>query len=412
MTSERKTREQVTRAEDRRQNSELRTPYSPLCILGSILVLGSIGFGQSFFNTRGLGEMTGPADAQTVGLGGGSALSYLNPGILVELPKTAFVATVSATGTVGSEAGRQRFFGTVRPEGFSSAFPLPFSTRLVLGLDQRFNQEFDVWSDTLADTACRYHVVGRGGIYALNAGLAKSLFGVGCVGLGYSHYLGSAREDWRFETPDGIYTSTDTVEVRYSANGLRLGAAVRTSVVSLAGYYEPAFGLSAQSFKRVHGLVRDSLAKYRFELPPAIALGATVEPFAPVLVAAGFEYRPWSRTRRDRVPADFLDAARFSAGIQYAAAPQHPVRLGYSYEPWYYAAEPGVDPGWSPAPQRITEHALSLGTSLPIPHFGSLDIAVELARRNSVALTETAGRLFLSLSYGEAWLKRTRRWGY
>ena len=62
--------------------------------------------------------------------------------------------------------------------------------------------------------------------------------------------------------------------------------------------------------------------------------------------------------------------------------------------------------------EPITDHRLHLGTSIPIPKFGSLDIAAELSRRDGGYLSETSGYLTLTLAYHEAWLKRTRHWGY
>jgi len=64
------------------------------------------------------------------------------------------------------------------------------------------------------------------------------------------------------------------------------------------------------------------------------------------------------------------------------------------------------------APLPITENAVHLGTSIPIPKFGSLDVSGEVLLRSSPVLDEVAGRLMLTLSYTEAWTKRTRRWGY
>lgn len=84
------------------------------------------------------------------------------------------------------------------------------------------------------------------------------------------------------------------------------------------------------------------------------------------------------------------------------------MRVGYSRQTWYYDA--GTFYLQHPAP--ITENGIHLGTSVPIPKFGSLDISGEVLFRSSFVLKETAGRLMLTLAYSEAWTKRTRRWGY
>ncbi len=352
---------------------------------------------------RGLGEINPPADARIMSLGSPAALSYLNPGILVHLDKTCFNGTALAIGTIGSETGQNRFIGNIRPAGFHSAVPLPLNSRLVMGIDQRFNQDFDVWSELLSDTAYRYHIVGRGGIHALRAGIAHSMFKTGCIGIEYNRLVGSSREDWRFETLEGAYVSIDTIELTYSGNALKIGASVQAELFSIAGFYEPSVRLNAKSSRRVHGVVKDSIKDYKIKLPNLFALGATVNPFEKLVLVAGLEYRPWSGiTVNNTASESNRDAIRFCFG---SACPVGPVqlRLGYSYQPWYYTAA-GNEP--------ITDHRLHLGTSIPIPKFGSLDIAAELSRRDGGYLSETSGYLTLTLAYHEAWLKRTRHWGY
>ncbi len=367
------------------------------------LALLTTALGQSYFNMRGLGQISPPADARIIGLGAPAALSYLNPGILVHLPKASFTGTTEAAGTLGSESGQNRFFGTVRPAGFHSAIPLPLNSRLLLGIDQRFNQDFDVWSESLPDTAYRYHVVGRGGIYALRAGLAKSLFGIASIGIEYNRLIGGSREDWKFELSEGHYVSTDTVELNYSGDALRIGASVQTNLFTLAAHYQPTIKLTAQSSRRVHGVIEDSINTYRLALPNAVALGASVKPLERLIFAAGLDYRPWSGlTVNDTAFQGNRDALRLCIGSRYLLG-SIPLRLGFSYQPWYYSAAGN---------QAIIEHRLHLGTSIPIPKFGSLDIAAQISRRSAGQLTETAGSLVLSLAYHEAWLKRTRRWGY
>jgi len=89
------------------------------------------------------------------------------------------------------------------------------------------------------------------------------------------------------------------------------------------------------------------------------------------------------------------------------------VRVGYSRQTWYYSAvDTYFDPGFQFHNLPITEDGVHLGTSIPIPKFGSLDVSGEILLRHSPVLDEVAGRLMLTLSYSEAWAKRTRRWGY
>jgi hypothetical protein len=374
-------------------------------ILAALLGLAA---GQSFFNARALGEPAGPAEARIVGVGGPAALSWLNPGILVDLDQTAFGLSVLGNGTIGGSPSGNRFIGTARPAGFHAAVPLPLNTRLRLGLDERFNQDFDTWADSAPGQTWRYQVTGRGGIYSLRAGLAWSFLGVGCIGVEYGRLVGAAREDWRFQVPGG-YESTDTLEIDYFGNTVKAGFAGQTERFSLAASFTPGYELTARSLKKVHGVVEDSVRTSHVGLPWRVDVGAGVNLLERLDLVFGAEYRPWSgMTLNDTLPGwGTRDAWRFSGAAEIGLTDRHPLRVGYSYTDWYYGA---VDPDGGTTP--VTAHALHLGTSLPIPSFGSIDIGTELARRSGGGLTEYAGRLMLTLSYREAWERRTRRWGY
>jgi hypothetical protein len=264
----------------------------------------------------------------------------------------------------------------------------------------------------LADTAYRRHIIGRGGIYALRAGLAKSLFGKICIGAEYGHVLGGSRENWRFEIPQGGYTSTDTVEIDYAGNTLKVGASLQTRLFSLAAYYEPSLGLKVQRYKRVHGVVGDTTRVYHISLPQSLSFAGSLNPTRRLGFDLGLTLNPWSGatiTRSDSVlNLGYKNVWRGSIGAEYDIDSLHPVRVGYSQQTWYYNA--AYSPQFIPTP--ISENGIHIGTSVPIPKFGALDVSGEILLRHSPVLDEVAGRLMLTLAYSEAWTKRARRWGY
>jgi len=384
-----------------------------LCIL--TFALARPASAQSYFNSRGLGEIAPAGDARIAALGEPFALSTLNPGIFVNLNQASFSLSGLVAATIGTQGENTRVLRDVRPATFNIATPLPFGTRLFGGINHKFGQDFDVWSDSLADTAYRRHITGRGGIYALRAGLAKSLFDKVGIGVEYNYVIGGSREDWRFEIPNGGYTSTDTIEVDYAGNTLKVGASYQSRLFSLAAYYEPQLGLRVQRLKRVHGVIADSTRTYRLSLPQSYSFAAAVNPVSRFGLNLGLTLNPWSGAtlaRNDSVLAlGYKNVWRGSFGAEYDIDSLHPVRVGYSRQTWYYDASSYPDPGWSPV-LPITENGIHLGTSVPIPKFGSLDISGELFLRNSSVMSEAAGRLTLTLAYSEAWMKRTRRWGY
>jgi len=383
---------------------------SAVCLLISAFACPSIA--QSFFNSRGLGEITPSGDARIAALAEPSALSTLNPGIFVDLNQTSFRVTAIGTAILGTQGGNSRLLPDARPAAFDVATPLPFGTCLFGGINQKFSQDFDVWSESLADTAYRRHIIGRGGIYALRAGLAKSLFDKVCVGVEFNHVMGGSREKWRFELENGGYTSTDTIEVDYAGNTFKVGGSFQSRVFSLAGYYEPPLNLSAHRYKRVHGVIEDSTRTYALSLPHSLSFAAAFSPVSRLGVDLGLTLNPWrgaTITRDDGVSdLGYKNVWRGSVGAEYSIDSIHPVRLGYSQQTWYYNA--GMYGRADPMP--ITENGIHFGTSVPIPKFGSLDISGEILFRNSPVLKEAAGRLMLTLAYSEAWAKRTRRWGY
>jgi hypothetical protein len=383
------------------------------------LALCALSFGlctcvlaQSFYNSRGLGEITPSGEARIAGLAEPSALSTLNPGIFVDLKQASFHVTAIGVATMGTQGGNSRLLRDARPAAFNIASQLPFGTRIFGGINQKFGQDFDVWSESLSDTAYRRHIVGRGGIYSLRAGLAKSLFGKVCLGAEFNHVLGGSRENWRFELDNGGYTSTDTVEVDYVGNTIKVGASFQSRVFSLAGYYEPKLGIQARRFKRVHGVISDTTRYYDISLPQSYSLAASVNPTDKIGFDLGLTMYPWhgaTITRDDSTSSLYYrNVWRGSVGAEYEIDSLHPVRVGYSRQTWYYEA-PGNQ---YMMPDPITENGIHFGTSVPVPKFGTLDMSGEILFRHSATVDEIAGRLMLTLSYSEAWTKRIRRWGY
>ncbi|MEO0009452.1 MAG: hypothetical protein ABIK22_03750 [candidate division WOR-3 bacterium] len=360
---------------------------------------------QSFFNPNGLGEVTLPADARFIALGNPSALTPWNPGNYFDLTQTRIKLTLTGTGLTARQHYYQRALGTVRPTGIYAAVPLPTHTRLLLSVDSRFNQDFDVWSESLADTVLRFHIVSRGGIHSFNFGVSQPLFNRLCLGAQFQQLIGGSRENWHYWA-EGL-VATDTIEIDYSARTFRLGAAGRLARLTLTGFYDLPFQLTATRFKHLHGVASDSLRNYRIHLPATLSFGFTAGPFYKTQISTGFELRNWANTTIDNLPAGYQNVWRASIGIEYEQFPGYPFRLGYSTGRWYCSTVAGG---------RISESAVHLGTGVLLPKFGTLDIAGEVIFRKGETpagfISETAGRLHLTIAYEESWKKRTRRWGY
>lgn len=363
---------------------------------------------QSFFNTQGLGEIGRVADARSASLGTHAALSWHNPAWLLRLPRTNITASLLGAGTVGIEQTGSRFVGTVRPAGFYAGIPLPLDGRLTLGLDEKFNQDFDIWTAPLPGNDYRYRVISRGGVYALKTGLAWAFLDAGCVGVEYARLLGASREHWRLEAIDGNSVSVDTIETDYAAHSLKFGASSEIGRLGFGAWYAPAVDYQVETLRRVHGVIGESLRLQQIRLPGTATAGLSYATTDRLEISAGIEYRPWSGVTIDNKPAkSWQNAWRASGGLQLALDTMRAIRFGYSRSTGYRALD------WGTAAARpVTENRLHLGTGLPVGGFGSLDFALEVGQRANGSLTEYVGRILVSLAYRESWHRRTRRWGY
>lgn len=375
-------------------------------LCASLSLLADIGTAQSCLNSLGLGEVTGSGDAANLAIGDPYALSNINFGNLVELSQTELAVAAVGNLTIASSRVGTRAVAAIRPVSFWLAAPLPLGLRLGGSLQESFNQDFDIWSDSAPDIAYRRHIIGRGGIYGLRAGLTKAFINHLGVAVTYKRVIGGAREDWRFEIDNARVTSVDTIEIDYSGNTFELSAAVRYRPVVIAGLYEPSLQMVATRYRLVHGIVSDSTVSYQLRLPQTFHLAVRVSPTDRIAASLGLTMRPWSGAtvqQNQQQPRElgFRNSSRASIGVDYRLTSGEILRAGFAVGSGYYdvLAVPMV------------ERSVHLGASVPVRGFGSLDVAGEIVSRRT-SLSETAARLTLQLSYGERWERRVRRWGY
>jgi opacity protein-like surface antigen len=333
--------------------------------------------------------------------------------MLVSLTRTRVSFTALGSVSLATAHSRSRAIGNARPAGIWAAFPLPLNLRLSAAVTERFNQDFDIWTESTAAMPYWYHIVGRGGIYGLRAGLSASLFNLAGIGLEYTRVLGGCREEWNFITGDSRYRSTDTLRMDYSGSALLAGLSFQHRLFTLAATFETGHDLAISRYKLVHGILPDTQQVYSLGLPGTLGLGLEAQPIDRLTLALGAEDRPWTGATLNNDPSDkFRNTWRLSIGLEYELTPNHPLRLGFSHGDWYCWNRP---PSTS-SPVPISEQGIHAGAGIPIARFGALDLAaVALLRRTRTGtstLNETAFRLHFTLAYSEAWMRRTRRWGY
>lgn len=369
-----------------------------------IFVAFSLSPAQSFFSMRGLGEEIINTGAVMTSLGSSITLSYQNPSYPVIKENMVFEAGIIGSGVLGKESNHQRFLADARPNYLKGIFALPLDFSFGLGLAERFNQNFDIYSDTLANYDYQRHIVGYGGIYNFSVGVARSFFQHASLGFEYNRNFGNAQESWFFEALPASNTTTDTVTTNYRGDALKFGLSANIWHLTLGALYEYDLPIYIDSRVLSHGVITDSISGLKFEFPSRIGFGLSFAPINKILISLDYFHRNSKDTKiGDSSSAIYHNSSKYSLGLAYKLDEKYTLRLGYRNYDWYFTEATN---------QPIKEQAISLGSGIPIPKFGSFDIALELINRNGGSLTENIFRLNLTLHYEEAWKIRKRHWGY
>ncbi|MEO0108379.1 MAG: hypothetical protein ABIK62_04325 [candidate division WOR-3 bacterium] len=372
--------------------------------LGSVIVCFFLTeastYGQSFLAMRGFGEEVFTSDARSAGLGEAFVLSPRNPAYPARLSKTLLNVGLTALATIGTDGKDARFIGDGRPSFLRAQVPLPVGFRVGVGFSERFNQDFSVCSESLAEY--QRDVIGRGGIYDLAVALGKQFGDRVAIAAEYCRVLGSAQEIWTLKAHAGNYVTTDSVSYGYHGNALRLGILGHHSILTASGFAENmlSFGLSSRT--RTHGKTAETLAvRVEFPLRWGIGLSATAGRDLAFFLEAVTQ--PNSALSIEGSRPDWArDALRVSLGLEKRRAEGHVLRIGLHAQNWYTKAAKGG---------LIRELGVSAGSGTTIGGLGSLDYMADITLRSTASLRETVFRIGTSLCFEELWSKRSRRWG-
>ncbi len=369
-----------------------------ICLAFSLLL------SQSFFSMRGLGEEVINTDATMTALGSAVALSYQNPSLPIEKEKTVFQAGIIGSGVLGNQFKYHRFITDARPNYLKGIFVLPFDFSFGIGLTEKYNQNFNVYSDTINHPGYQRQIVGYGGIYCAGISLAKSFYKHFAIGFEYGRYFGNFQELWFFQALPSFTITTDTVTTNYRGDNLKFGFGASIKNFNLGILYEKNLPIYIDNRVLSHGVLIDSAMGLKLELPPRIGLGLSFSPLPKFAIILDYFHRQSKNIKinQNRSPI-FQNSNKYSIGFIYNLDDKHPIRFGYRYYDWYFVDHTN---------KLINEQAITLGSGIPIPKFGSLEFALELINRKGSTLTENICRLNLTLHYEEVWKIRKRRWGY
>jgi hypothetical protein len=351
---------------------------------------------------RGLGEEIINTDAVMTALGSAIALSYQNPSFPLLKENMVFQAGIIGSAAYAKEANNHRLIADARPNYLKALFALPLDFGLGLGLAERFNQNFNIYSETTR--GYQRQVVGYGGIYSFGVSVAKSFYKHIGFGLEYNRNFGNSQERWLFQALPQVTITTDTIVTNYRGDLLKFGICANFRDFNFGAIYEKVLPIYIDSRVIAHGVITDSVNGLKFQLPPRIGFGLSFKPINDLILCLDYFYRNSKDIKiNDSTFAIYRNSNKYSIGLVYNHFDQHPLRIGYRYYDWYFADHNN---------KLINEQAITFGSSIFIPKFGSFDLALELIHRQGSSLTENIGRLNLTLHYEEAWKIRKRRWGY
>jgi hypothetical protein len=379
--------------------------FSGLLLISLLITAFSIN-GQSFFSMRGFGEQLLYTDAYSSSLGGLVSLGRENPAFPMVLEKTSFYASVTPDFVIGQENRASRIIYDIRPISVDGKIPLPYGFRAGLKLSEQFNQNFNIYSDStqFSNYWIRRHIIGQGGIYRLAGGVGKSFFNRKLtLGFEYSKLLGQSMERWYFEVMNGNYITQDTINTNYSGNSIRFGAITNISFVTIGLSAENILPGRINSNIISHGTIVDSVRGLKYTAPYNVGLGIVIDKLSRTKLFLDLYYENWSSIKlADTLVSGFKNSLKYSIGAEHWLNDNYPLRIGFRYYQTYLEDHYG---------KQVYEYALTGGSSVKIPKFGFFDYSLEIIRRQGRGLKETIGRINFSISFDEAWKKRTRRWG-
>ncbi|MCX7785232.1 MAG: hypothetical protein N2201_03250 [candidate division WOR-3 bacterium] len=359
---------------------------------------------QSFFSMRGFGEEILCTDAYANSLGGIISISRENPAQPIVLNKTNFYASLSNNIVFGKENNWQRTLYDFRPIMVEGKVPLPKRFRIGLKLAESFNQNFNIYSESIpiAGYWAQRHIIGQGGIYRITLNSAKTFTKPNLsLGIDYSYLIGQEIEHWIFEIAAGNYITRDTIITNYSAQSLRFGILSDWSFLTVGFHIEDILPGTIKDHTKSHGTSAETT--FMFNLPYALGCGLSYNKLQNTDFYIDFLYKNWRKAQiKENYVSTFQNSMKYSFGVEHWLSANHPLRLGLKYYQSYLLDHTNY---------QIKEYGLTCGSSILIPKFGGFDYSLELFLRQGKKVKETIVRLNLSLSYEETWKKRTRRWG-
>ncbi|MCS7258425.1 MAG: hypothetical protein NZ601_03530 [candidate division WOR-3 bacterium] len=375
-----------------------------LITIGSVILLFRYGYSQSFFAMKGLGEECLSADAYAQSLGNLSALTYENPAGSFDLKATHITGTLVNNFVLGKEGRKTRLITDIRPQLMRFKFPVVKRLKLGFKLSEVFNQNFEVYSDSIphGNYWARRYIKGFGGIYNLSSSLGYELIPQTLsAGIEYGKLLGASLENWKFEILGGSNLTSDTVFNYYTGQNLRLGILVNYQNLILGFIVEDLLNLAVTEKIVSHNTVVSSNDSIKIKLPRSVSFGISYQ-FSNARIFSECFFRNWRNATLNNNLLNYENSFKVALGFEYLVNERYPIRAGTHYYRSYIKDRTRTN---------ITQLGLSLGSRISLPNFGGIDYSLKFLHRYGRILKEDIWGFTLSLSYEELFKRRTRRWG-
>lgn len=359
------------------------------------MVLILLILSQSFFSTRGLGEDLLLSDAVMGAYGRRVSLSLLNPAYGSKFPAASFFLTGLGEMVYAHEERRGRLFWGIRPETFITLIPIPYGFGLSLGVYEKFNQDFDIFSDSISSSGIsyRHHVRSEGGVYRASIGGWKDFFNLVSIGSEYNYLFGGSTEEWLLEILGGEHLTKDSCSIKYRGGCFTTGLLVKTRLFSFGALYESDVKLNIST--HIKTVAQTDSFKLNGSLPYSYGFGFILSPIKDLQLSLDYFKRTWADTIGKM---EFVNSDKYSLGVGYRS-----LRIGYGHTNWASPSSKG-----SP----IKEDMVSIGYPLPLRPWGTLQLCLGMGMRKGDGLTEEIGRVSFTFFFQEPWKKRKRKWGW
>lgn len=358
-----------------------------------------------------------------VGLAADYNIMLLNPANLGSIEKTVFSALYTFDVVRISQSSDHTNFFTGVPRQVSFGIPLGKYGTLGASFEEQSdaNARFQPAGETiifgLADTVnFQPGLKSSGGIVSWQLGWGREFEKLGRVKLGVAYervyFLHAQSDVFTINSTNAYVNSRDSIDVRFSGNGLRLGvmAPLGKLNVGLSGEY--FFTATAQGDNAVFsmndsGIVTGTSRSAPVRIAPSAALGAAYSFSSQWLAAADLSGVFWNYYKSGGLldTTDRKNAAlSFSAGGQFIPAPN--LLTPKYWETINYRA--GLR--YSQLPLKTSsEFAVMLGTGLPIGRgSGMFDVGLEIGRRidsGYSGYSENFLNVIMGFNGGQKWNK-------